>query len=139
MSLMQMTRPIAIQPIGGFSRDQTSDPAPANAFWTIGSDGTITGSSHSVDIIWLQPGVYSQQFWVRATLNSGLSNHFTQGTFNTWQQLNTNRTWNLNNPNNNTQREAQVLFEFAYDSTGTNRVPNSNSTVDFTATMGLVA
>lgn len=137
MSLMQVTRPVAFGAVGGFAQDQTFDPVPANATWQWRSDGTVFASGNLNNLIWVSPGIYSSFYWVRATLQNGFIGQFTSGSFNTWQQLNATRSWTLNNPNNDTTRTAEILFEFAYDSSGTNRVPDSNSSVFFTAAMGL--
>ena len=64
------------------------------AIYTVSNDGTIRNHANTLLETWLPSGAAASSYDVRATYQSGTS---PSGTFGSWLNLATSRSWSINN------------------------------------------
>jgi len=127
MSLLQVAIPI-LRSIDHLSQTvfNSSTSPPVTAYFTFKSDGSTESNFFNTDL-YCNPGVYTSQLWIKATLVSGSSP--STGTMNTWLALSTDRTWSNSVTVQNTTKTSTIQFDLATDSSGSNIISTANITI----------
>lgn len=102
--------------------------SPAIASFTLNTNGSCANSPSTAPGNWYSPTTTSigNNYWARVTVTSGL---LSSGTVNSWLQLNTSRTWTLQNDGFDGTLSATIKLEIASDSGGSTIVASRSGIV----------